>query len=197
MSCHLETESVSAACYCAAAVAAGTNRDKLQNSRRASVSSQERALRLFPVLFLSFVHYIHFYLCTSSSDSTTTLSNRGAEQRKERRESRGGGGVWENRDARSAACNHGQMLHVALVIQACVHVAVVILTCLLLPQAMKLRGRKVRVSKTIIGPSVGDAPARVTMQLDSDPHKDSHSGWITGSKLTGKSTKTNNPALDS
>lgn len=56
---------------------------------------------------------------TSSSDGTTTLSNRGAERRKERRESRGGGSVWENRDARSAACNHIEMLHVALVIQAC------------------------------------------------------------------------------
>lgn len=66
--------------------------------------------------------------------------------------------MWENRDARSAACNHGvQMLHVAVVIQACIHVAVVIHTCLLLPQAMMLRGREVRVSKTIIGSSVGDS----------------------------------------
>lgn len=64
--------------------------------------------------------------------------------------------MWEKRDARSTACNHGEMLHVALVIQACIHVAVVIHTCLLLPQAMMLRGRKVRVSKTIIGSSVGD-----------------------------------------
>ena len=53
-------------------------------------------------------------------------------------------------------CNHGEMLHVAVVIQACIHVAVVIHTCLLTPRAMTLRGRKVRVSKTPTGSSVGD-----------------------------------------
>lgn len=55
-----------------------------------------------------------------------------------------GGSVWENRDdARSTGCNQGEMLHVAVVTQACIHVAVVIHTCLLLPPAMTLRDRKV------------------------------------------------------
>lgn len=64
--------------------------------------------------------------------------------------------MWENRDARSTGCNQGEMLHVAVVIQACIHVAVVIHTCLLLPLAMTLRDMKVRVSKIMIGSSVGD-----------------------------------------
>lgn len=71
--------------------------------------------------------------------------------------------MWENRDdARSAGCNQGEMLHVAVVIQACIRVAVVIHTCLLLPPAMTLRDRKVRVSKTISGSGVG---VRVIMVL--------------------------------
>lgn len=181
---------------CSSSGSRNEQRQVTKQQKGFSVFSRESALFVSCLVSLVCVLHMSLSMCTSSSDSTTTLSNRGAEQRKERRESRGGGSVWENRDARSAACNHGEMLHVALVIQACVHVAVVILTCLLLPQAVKLRGRKVRVSKTIIGSSAGDAPARVTMQLDSDPHKDPHSGWITGSKLTGKNAKTNNPALD-
>lgn len=64
--------------------------------------------------------------------------------------------MWENRDARSTGCIQGEMLHVAVVIQACIHVAVVIHTCLLLPSAMTLRGMKVRVSKIMTGSSVGD-----------------------------------------
>lgn len=76
---------------------------------------------------------------------------RGEEERKESR----GGSVWENRDARSTDCNQGEMLHVAVVIQACIHVAVVIHTCLLLPLAMTLRDMKVRVSKIMTGSSVG------------------------------------------
>lgn len=74
--------------------------------------------------------------------------------------------MWENRDARSAACNHGEMPHVAVVIQACIHVAVVIHTCLLSPRAMTLRGRKVRLSKTITRSSVGDG---VIMFLHASP----------------------------
>lgn len=62
----------------------------------------------------------------------------------ERRRGEQGGSVWENRDdARSTGCNQGEMLHVAVVTQACIHVAVVIHTCLLLPPAMTLRDRKV------------------------------------------------------
>lgn len=81
----------------------------------------------------------------------------------ERRRGEQGGSVWENRDdARSAGCNQGEMLHVAVVTQACIHVAVVIHTCLLLPPAMTLRDRKVRVSKTITGSGVG---VRIIMVL--------------------------------
>lgn len=60
------------------------------------------------------------------------------------------------RDACSTGCNQGEMLHVAVVIQACIHVAVVIHTCLFLPPAMTLGEGKVQVSKTVIGSSVGD-----------------------------------------
>lgn len=35
------------------------------------------------------------------------------------------------------------------------------------------------------------------MQLDNDPHIDSHLGWITNSRLTGRNTKINTPAPNS
>jgi len=58
------------------------------------------------------------------------------------------------------AVTKGEMLHVAVVIQACIHVAVVIHTCLLLPSAMMPQDRKVRLSKTIIGPEWRREPLR-------------------------------------
>lgn len=70
------------------------------------------------------------------------------EQRKESR----GGSVWEKRDSRR---NQGEKLDVAVVIQACLHVAVVIHTRLLFPPAMTLRYRRVRVSETAMKSSVG------------------------------------------
>lgn len=79
--------------------------------------------------------------------------------------------MWEKRDASAAVCNQGEMLHVAVVIQACIHVAVVIHTCLLLPPAMTLRDRKVRVSKTIIGSSVGDKVHASLRSRTPIPHR--------------------------
>lgn len=58
--------------------------------------------------------------------------------------------------ARSAGCNQGEMLYVAVAILSRIHVAAVIHTCLLLPPAMTLQDGKVRVSKTITGTGVGD-----------------------------------------
>lgn len=100
---------------------------------------------LFPPAFLLFERYIRpNSVCVAHQvTAAATLLHRRGKVEETRR-------VWESKDARSAACNHGEMLHVALVIQACVHVAVVIHTCLLLPRATTLRGRKMRVSTTIL-----------------------------------------------
>lgn len=69
----------------------------------------------------------------------------------------------QSRDARSVGCNQGEKLHVAVVIQVCIHVAVVIHTCLFLPPAMTLGEGKVRVSKTVIGSSVGDRIIKILL----------------------------------
>lgn len=79
----------------------------------------------------------HFCPFKSTSVSKTALFHRGKKERESR-----GGSVWENGDARSSACKCSEMLHVAVVIQACIHVAVVSQTCLFLPQGM-LPGRRV------------------------------------------------------
>ena len=84
---------------------------------------------------------------------------RGRKGRKEGR----GGSVWEMHVL--SGCNQGEMLHVAVVIQACIHVAVVIHTCLLLPSAMTLRDRKVRGSRTIIRSNVGDRIITLTLYV--------------------------------